>query len=566
MKKLGLLLCVLVSVFILTACGASVSTTTNLKKDGSGTATVTAYANYSDAQYLAGGYEALDLVLENAKPENIELTKVDDVTNSRYIYSFTLEFVSIEDYKTQIEAISGEIPDITWEAFESAFKSNITYIDNTSGDTLIWWAKNAIDAAGISSYKADEMYELSTSYVYLDEEEVWEGYEHPYFDTQTGTSLEKTNIFTTYDINGDATKRIELFFNSEDFAGVDSTKALEELSKYSTSFVFDQSLNCITLDIMDQAMMKQFFDNVSIADENNQTDASIFTNEIEDSSIFTFRYALSENYSIYNLLNEFQIENEYVNNFISIPDTLNYTSEYCSAYDVAQSKEAASYNYQNSFYYNDWYSMEFIAEQSALITEVNVNYDFNKDMSGTLLTTILFEKNGCAIDETKFKEFYKDKSEVITYVENDEQVKATFATDFKEGSFTNDGNSLLQFSKSQLSSLKKKVYAFDSIYDLESYLPSTDITVNYMITIPDNLNLKLAKLDNSNYYGDSIDDLHKNGNYVYSFSSYENASTISLTFVNTNMIYYIIIGAVIVVLIGIGTALLFILRKRKKQK
>lgn len=563
MKRIVILIGAIVSMFLLTAC-ASYTTTTNFNKDGSGNVIVTVYADYSDESRLEGGYPALDAVLQEAKPEDLEITKDDVPENSQYVYSFQLEFSSIEDYKAKLEVLSGETPEITWDFTETAFRSALSYSNNLAQDAIIKWARDAIDASGISSYSASEMYDVKTCYINYNGEEVWSGYYNPSFDINTGVGLLRTDIYTTYDQEGNGNKRIELYLEESNFATMDQTLALEELKKYSNAFAIDQANYCITLDLKNVSEMKQFFDNVLKVSEGNTEEAS-FTCEVQNSSLFAMRYYVSEEYSLYNLLNEFEIINNDVNNYVSIPE-MEYDQQYSSGWGTPDVPADSKYNYQDCFSYNDWYYMEYEANQEIRVNKINVDYELHDDMSGQITTSIDFNKNGCEIDEASFEEFYKDLEEDKTYKEAADQVTVNFTKKFGIGSAAGNKNSVVQLVKSDLSSLVENIYSFDCIYDVKTYLPMSGLEVSHRIKVPDELNIKLATIDDHHYYGDRLKQLHQNGNYIYDFATYDDIAVMSLTIVKTNIWFYIIIVASVLLVAGAGVALFFRIKKKKSTK
>lgn len=565
MKKLVLLFLFLSSVLLFTAC-ASVSTTTTFHKDGSGSKTVTVYANYSDAEYLEGGYKALDKVIKDATPAVITVERQDDPDNSRYIYSFTLNFTSMEDYIAQMEVLSGEKKEVTWNLTESAFRNQIIYNDEYESKAMLGWAFEAIDASGISSYNGEEMVEPATSYVYLEDDLVWEGTYSPSFEINAGAKLQSTSIYTSYDLKGKGTKKIELAFNPEDFKDLDKDTALSELSKYSSDFVFDESNSAIFVDLVNQEAMNTFFTNVSKSKDEGNSSEPKFESFVEDTSLFRYTYKIYEEYNLYNLLNEFYFDDELVYNYVSMPDTLTFTESLISGDYNLTPPSKDNYKYQNAFYYSDTYSSSFLAEQAVAISNVDVTYKFEKDMSGSLNTTINFNKNGCTINEAKFNEFYKNSKDKYTYQEDGDNVTVSFTSEFKTGDFYNNGNTFLQYNKSQLSSINKNIYMFDTVYSINSYLPNMYPDVNYKITIPDNIKLQFAKFGYDSFYNESLETIHHNGKYNYNFTSSETSAPISLTIERTNVFFYIIVIAIIIIaLIAAYFIILFIKKKKDIQ-
>lgn len=563
MKRLALLFLFLTSILLFTAC-ASVTTTTNFNKDGSGSKTVTVYARYSDAQYLEGGYEALDQVIKEATPPVLSVEKKDDPDNSRYIYSFTINFTSMEDYKAQMKFLSGEEKEVTWEVTETAFRRQIIYSDEYDSEAMLGWAFDAIDASGISSYKGTEMVDPAASYAYLEDKVVWEGIYSPFFQLDTGIKLNQASIYTSYDLDGKGTKKIELTFDPADFKDIDKDVALSYLEKYSSDFVFDEANSSISVDLANQEAMKTFFTNVAKGGESDYNNEPKLESLVEDTSLFNYTYKIYEEYNLYNLLNEFYTDSKLVNNYISMPETLEFTESYTHGGYKLNTPGPKDYQYQDAFYYSDTYSSSFAAEKAVAITNVDVNYKFEKNMSGTVNTTIDFNKNGCDINEGKFKDFYKDTKDEMSYKETGDNVTVSFIKKFGIGDFYNDGDTFLQYNKSQLSSFTKNIYMFDTVYSINSYLPNMYPNVNYKLSIPDTIKLQFAKLDYSSYYGENLETIHQNGKYNYSFSSSDTAP-ISLTIEKVNILFYIIVITIIVILL-VAAYFLFLFTKKKKRE
>jgi hypothetical protein len=245
---------------------------------------------------------------------------------------------------------------------------------------------------------------------------------------------------------------------------------------------------------------------------------------------------------------------------------LEFTSKYTSGDYTINTPGLEDYQYQEAFNYYDTYTASFTAEQAVAVNNVDVNYKFEKNMSGTVNTTIDFNKNGCDINEGKFKDSYKDTKDEISYKETGDNVTVSFTKKFGIGDFYNDGDTFLQYNKSQLSSFRKNIYMFDTVYSINSYLPNMSPNVNYKITIPDSIKLQFAKFDYGTYYGESLETIHQNGKYNYSFSSGDTSAPISLTIEKGNILPYILVLVIIAVLLAVAYFIFLSTKKKKNLK
>lgn len=563
MKKIQLFLISLFCMLVLSACGAEITTTTNINKDGSGELIVTAVASSSDEKYLNGGYEALNQLLLEKAPEGLELSVVYDETNSNYTYSYKIAFHDAIDYNNKIAALFGTQGLAEYSDTTDNFTHTTKYQDLTDKALFVDWALNAIDEAGICSYASSEIYSWGYRYLNYNGEEVNYGYKEPSMNKTTTVGVLKVKSFSEYDIYSNARKTIEIYLNTSDLVGIKEEDILSYFSKFDQDVEYNATSGTITYQFDNLEKINQFLTSVMNSDGETNVMESPVKLSITDSSIFSFSYGLEENYNLGNLFKSLRMDTEYIDVYLSIPEGLDYGWYHFTSYKDASEVADAKYNFQGACYYDSSYSSDFEAKQSVTVKNIDVKCILENDMSGKLTTEFSFLPNGCDIDEAKCKEFYKDLGQEITYREQGDTVIVTFTKNFHKGETYSDKANIIQLKESSLTNRKTKVYTFDHVFMLSGLVPIKDCEVNYKINVPDSLKVTFYHSNNNILAGKEIKKIQKNGYYTESLSSYRGTVSVSVAIEKTNVVFYIIVIAIAVAVVaGVAIIIVIILKNR----
>lgn len=496
-------------MLVLSACGAEITTTTNLNKDGSGELIVTAVASSSDEKYLNGGYEALNQLLLEKAPEGLELSVVYDETNSNYTYSYKIGFQDANDYNNKIAALFGTQGLAEFSDTTDNLTHTTKYQDLTDKALFIDWALNAIDESGICSYASSEIYSWGYRYLNYNGEEVNYGYKDPSMKKTTTVGVLKVKCFSEYDIYSDATKTIEIYLNTSDLVGIEEEDILSYFRKFDQDVEYNATAGTIIYRFDSLEKINQFLLSVMNSDgETNITESPVKLS-ITDSSIFSFTFELEEYYNLGNLFKTLRMDTDYIDVYLSIPEDLAYGWYHFTSYKDASEVADAKYNFQGACYYDSSFNSSFKVNQSVTVKNIDVKCILENDMSGKLTTEFSFLPNGCNIDEAKCKEFYKDLGQELTYREQGDTVVVAFTKNFHKGESYIDKSNVIQLKESSLSNRKTKIYTLDHVFMLSGLVPMKDCEVNYKIMVPDSLKVTFLHSNDDILTGKKIEKIQK---------------------------------------------------------
>lgn len=570
MKKIRLLFIMIFSILLLTACGASVTSDIKLNQDGSGMRIISAVINQDDESYLDGGFDALEKVLKSSAPEGITVTREFNEETGNITFQIQYDFTDIEDYKAKTASLFAVESDATLISTGTVLKSNFAFNETDNLDSLIKWAVDAVDEAKIiEDYSASECYKIAGNRVYVKEEEVFNSsYGDPSCDITTGPAVTEVKMYTTYDKENNGKKEIQLIMAEEDYKQLDHAAVEEYLKKYSSDIKHDDGKHGYVLTLDNQNAMQVFFDKAGKDETNEDENLSEFTFINENTSLFGFEFSVSESFNMGYFLDEFNLQDEYVKCYLSLPE-MDYNKSDSHYYYLNEEEEDPAYPYSGKQSGDSQFYIDYSASQSVSFQSIQVNYQLNKNLAGKVTTEMVFYKNGCEITEDIFKKFYKDYQDDISYVEDGETVTVTFERDVKEEDFKYNKGDFIQSSKSQSSNLTKKLRNIDISCNISNYVNpdfAQDCYVDYQIEIPENVNIQLCNVDGNTYIGERLKSNITNQKYKFvSSKSASDPFMVSLTVANTNVIIYIIIiGAVMIFVALVIITLLFVMKKKSK--
>ncbi|MGN0553534.1 MAG: hypothetical protein ACI4I1_09125 [Oscillospiraceae bacterium] len=152
---------------LLTGCGARLDTFMTMDTSFYGKRVITAELSKDDvAQYVKGGVSALDRTITDSLPD--ELTLKMSENDSEYIYTFTLNFNGLDDYRSKVRNIIAlSEPDfeavITFDNSDTIFKHGFSFEENFTSEKLLGWAANAVENAGICSSSGSIFFEIGNN-------------------------------------------------------------------------------------------------------------------------------------------------------------------------------------------------------------------------------------------------------------------------------------------------------------------------------------------------------------------------------------------------------------------
>ncbi len=160
MKKYLLLCYMTLCLFILAGCGGNLISTVNLNDDESGSRVMTLTISKEDfSEYVNGTIEAVDQTIASNCPSVMTYFLSEDETS--YTATFTMNFSSILDYKTQVSTImTAEPAEIEYRFCDSVFSEGIVYEEDFSGPDIMSWLSTLMQNSGyVSSENASYIFE-----------------------------------------------------------------------------------------------------------------------------------------------------------------------------------------------------------------------------------------------------------------------------------------------------------------------------------------------------------------------------------------------------------------------
>lgn len=238
---------VMVSMFVLAACGAVIDTALTVKADGSGARTMVLTVPADDAAKISGGAAAIDASVRKRLPKPVEYSGATD-TGGVITATFTIPFASDDAYRAAVQTVlaaGSQSGESVLEISDSRLKKGIAVDESfDSADLLEWAFDGLVDDGVVSSGDAGSMYEIGTTTL------TYEGktttlssgsISHEQMDdagftdvtmATTVTNIEATAFERTVTFTADAKaakankKTYEAFF-ADDLAGLDVKKSGE---------------------------------------------------------------------------------------------------------------------------------------------------------------------------------------------------------------------------------------------------------------------------------------------------------------------------------------------------
>ena len=559
MKKI-VLLCILFStLFLMTGCGASVTSKTKFNQDGSGTRTISAEISASDAKNLDGGFLELDQLLEEAAPEGVSINRLMQDNNDA-IYQFTFHFDNIEEYNQKIYSITGKPHNATWYTNPSIFKSDVEFKEDDCTYELISWAIKAFKDSKYSKFTTYfKMYDVKANEIYYNDELVFSGTGNPYFTIKISPKVKKAAVYSAYDFNGERSKLLEIEFEqgSLEMINVEDVKKL--IGAYSTDYKIDLANDKITYMLRNEEITKYLL-------------SAGLTNKEEDltyeyvSNPFKKEFTIKEEFSLEEFFSMFDMEYSYIYHYIKLPEKLSEVKARFSN-EINEVELPEGYDYAGAFRYDSTAFVDITASQSVSLANVEVTYSINKELDCSRRIIMEFIKNGCNITEKEIRKYYETESDEISVSDNGDTLKVEFKIKKKKEQ-EDDKSSSFTFERLSRLNLRYLRYLVKDNLNIQEYFPTIEgdvfdlegVKYTYQILIEKEAGVKEI------FINDAEVALQTNGENQYQITG-TNAilSPMSLEILLQQQypLYYLwLIGMVFVIIIGILTAVLLKIKKR----
>ena len=151
-KKFPLLILGILGCIFLFGCSSASTLDTELvlNEDGSGSRIM--YATLNDSvisSHYSGTMEDIKNIIKASIPVGLAFEEV--VSDSSTDFIFTLDFTSIDDYKSKVQSITGTEPTISVEFVDEAFGLGIRASEDFTSSRLLTWLNQALVGAGVTT-------------------------------------------------------------------------------------------------------------------------------------------------------------------------------------------------------------------------------------------------------------------------------------------------------------------------------------------------------------------------------------------------------------------------------
>lgn len=144
----------LLSVLLLTACGAVIDTTLTVNADGSGVRAMTATISAADLEKVPGGVAAIESAINANLPKGLDYGGATTNGQGATVLAFGVTFANSAEYTTKVQSILGagdqleEDTSIALVVADSVFRKGTSVKENFTSQQLLAWLVKALVAAG----------------------------------------------------------------------------------------------------------------------------------------------------------------------------------------------------------------------------------------------------------------------------------------------------------------------------------------------------------------------------------------------------------------------------------
>ncbi len=552
------------SMLMLSGCGASVTSKTNFNSEGGGTRSISAVISASDAKNLPNGFEELDILLKQAAPDGITISRTN-LENGDAKYQFSIQFGNIEEYNQKISSITGRSHNATWQTNENAFQSNVEFSEEDCSYELISWAVDAFKNSKYSAFASYfTLYEVTRNEMYFEDQLVYSGTGNPSFYVETSPKLIKASIYSDFSFEKQS-KRIELLFENGSLDRIDLEAARTILEGYSMKVSIDTANSKITYDLNRQ---EEILDFLKSADLRNK-DTSLSYEFVDNP--FQKKYVLKENYFLTEFLDTFSMTDSNVYVYVKLPE-VNEDTKFTQA---GQAVEVPGQYQYGTYISKDYgYAMESSSNHMVDLKNIEITYDISSDLSCKRSIEVSYLKNNCNITREQLEQYFPHISDKITFFDEGDIIRLVFVS-FQ--TMDQDLNQSYGFEKLSRQNLKYVRYGFHDNRDLSNYLPvltgyqwnMDQIHYDYQVNIEKAAGLYEGKVGQQEYIDskEALSELQNNDIYIIKGTdTADHNLTVELCFKQTYQLYYFWIIAIIFLIVVAVLGITLYYTKKKSSK
>ena len=161
-----LMMAVLVMMFALAGCGATLTTNLQIDDNFAGTRAMDVTISTSDfSEYVTGDILTLATATDAAKPAGMTFT-YEELATGEYAFHFALPFTSKDDYDAKVAAILGEGYSTEYNISDSAFATGVYFEEDFGSPELLGWFETLlVDQGYVDSSDSSYIFEYTDNYV-----------------------------------------------------------------------------------------------------------------------------------------------------------------------------------------------------------------------------------------------------------------------------------------------------------------------------------------------------------------------------------------------------------------
>lgn len=566
MKKLILCLVVLMSMLMLSGCGASVTSKTDFNSEGGGTRAISAVISASDAKNLTNGFDELDTLLKQAAPSGVNVNRTN-LDNGDAKYQFTIQFSNIDDYNQKISAITGTNHNATWYAGTNVFQSNVEFSEEDCTYQLISWAIDAFKDSKYSAFSSHfTLYDVTKSEFYFNNQLVYSGTGNPSFTVKTSPNLIKVNVYSDFSYDNES-KKVELLFEQGSLERIDLENARRNLERISPMVSIDTANSSITYHLKNRDEILSFLKNADVRNGDECLSYEFVNNP------FQKKYILKENYYLTGLLTLFSMADTNVYMYVKLPEV---TKETYFTQAGQAIETPGQYDYGSCFHKDYGYSMETSSNHMVDLKSINVTYDVTKDLKCKRTIEVTYIKNDCAITENQLAGYFPNIEERVSFFDAGDTIRLVFVSQQMNENALRQG---FGFEKLSRQNLKYVRHMMQDNLDLSRYLPVIEgyswnmgnMRYNYQVNIEDNAGLYKVNVGKQEYSDtdNSLTQFASNNAYnIKGSDSADHYFVIELYFKQLYQMFYfwIIFIVFIIIVVVLGVTLYYTKKKSLKTE
>lgn len=556
---------IVMSVVFLAGCGASVTSKTNFNAQGGGTRFITAVISAGDAKNLTNGFEELDVLLEQAAPDEIKVNRTT-LGNGDAQYQFSIQFSNIDDYNQKIASITGKSHNATWQTDANVFKTNVEFSEEDCTYDLISWAIDAFENSPYSAFASRfTLYDVVKNEFYFDDELVYSGTGDPSFTIESSPTLIKASVYSDFSYDK-VSKTVELSFAPGSLERIDLEKAREVLESYSKEVTIDTANSKITYQLSGKEAIVDFLQNADLSNTEDCVEY-IFVN-----NPFQMKYILHESYTLKELLDTFTMSNPNVYHYVKLPEVTEETEFTQSGQEI---EVPGQYEYASAVSKDYGYNMETSLNHMVDLKDINITYDVSSDLNCKRSVEVSYIKNNCVLTESQLKQYFPDVKDKISFFDAGDTIRLVFVSQQKKEDSLING---FGFEKLSRQNLKYIRHALQENIDLSRFLPVLEgytwnmenITYHYQVNVPEAAGLYEITTGDETYMAsdDSLDQFMESEHYaIKGTNTADHALVMEMSFKQVyHLFYFWILLIIFLIIVAVLVVTLYYMKKSIKSE